>query len=177
MLQGGNVWVKVSGAYRLDQDPSHPLVQSLARWILRTRPDRCVFATDWPHTRFEDIDVTRYLDQLFNWCDAENVSLGSGALVAQRIAVEVHERLNAMQREGRLPAQETCDLLVFDRQALACCACPCIEQSKEDTQPLSVPSSSAKDHKAGFAFSANLSLGQRSPTPLFFCGWCLATCQ
>lgn len=47
--------------------------------------------------------------------DAENVSLGSGALIAQRIAVEVQERLSMMQREGRLPAQETCDLIVFDR--------------------------------------------------------------
>ena len=47
--------------------------------------------------------------------DAENVSLGSGALIAQRIAVEVQERLSMMQREGRLPAQETCDLIVCDR--------------------------------------------------------------
>ena len=45
MLQLNNVWVKVSASYRLDKDPRHPLVQSLARWILRTRPDRCVFAT------------------------------------------------------------------------------------------------------------------------------------
>lgn len=45
------------------------------------------------------------------------MSLGSGALIAQRIAVEVQERLSMMQREGRLPAQETCDLIVFDRYA------------------------------------------------------------
>ena len=75
LLRLDNVWVKVSAAYRLDKDPEHPLIQSLARWILRTRPDRCVFATDWPHTRFEGIDVTSYLEQLFNWCDAENVPL------------------------------------------------------------------------------------------------------
>lgn len=75
LLERDNVWVKVSGQYRLDRDPQHPLVKSLARWIIRTRPDRCVFATDWPHTRFEDVDVTVYLEELFNWCELENISL------------------------------------------------------------------------------------------------------
>lgn len=75
LLQGHNVWVKLSGAYRLNKDPQHPLVKSLGRWMLRTRPDRCVFATDWPHTRFEHIDVTLYLEELFGWCEAEKVPL------------------------------------------------------------------------------------------------------
>jgi predicted TIM-barrel fold metal-dependent hydrolase len=75
LLKLNNVWVKVSASYRLHRDPQHPLVQSLARYILRSRPDRCVFATDWPHTRFEDVDVTEYLEELFNWCEAENVSI------------------------------------------------------------------------------------------------------
>lgn len=75
LLKRDNVWVKVSASYRLDKDPQHPLVSSLARYILRTRPDRCVFATDWPHTRFEDVDVTQYLEQLFSWCEAESVPI------------------------------------------------------------------------------------------------------
>ena len=75
LLNRGDVWIKVSAAYRLDRDPKHPLVQSLARYIIRSRPDRCLFSTDWPHTRFEDVDVALYLEELFNWCDAENVSL------------------------------------------------------------------------------------------------------
>ena len=75
LLSLNNVWVKVSAAYRLDQDPRHPLIKSLARYLLRTRPERCVFATDWPHTRFEDLDVTKYLEELFNWCDDEKVPL------------------------------------------------------------------------------------------------------
>ena len=75
LLSLDNVWIKVSAAYRLDKNPQHPLVQSLARYIIRSRPDRCVFSTDWPHTRFEDVDVTLYLQELFNWCHAENVPL------------------------------------------------------------------------------------------------------
>ena len=72
-----NVWVKVSAAYRLDKDPKHPLVQSLGREILRRRPDRCVFATDWPHTRFDGLDVTVYLQELLDWCEAEGVDAKS----------------------------------------------------------------------------------------------------
>ena len=75
LLNLDNVWVKVSAAYRLDKDPQHPLVQSLARYIIRSRPDRCVFSTDWPHTRFEHVDVALYIEELFNWCDAEMVPL------------------------------------------------------------------------------------------------------
>ncbi len=75
LLATDTVLVKLSAAYRLDLDPFHPLIQSLARWLLRARPDRCVFATDWPHTRFEEVDVAIYLEQLFDWCDAENVPL------------------------------------------------------------------------------------------------------
>lgn len=70
-----NIWVKVSGTYRLSRDAKNPLVQSLGRSILRTRPDRCVFATDWPHTRFEDVDVGDYLEEIFEWCQAEGVEL------------------------------------------------------------------------------------------------------
>ena len=40
------------------------------------------------------------------------------ALVAQRVALEVAERIGALQRGGRLPLEETCDLIVVDR-----CAC------------------------------------------------------
>ena len=75
LLNLDNVWIKSSAAYRLNRDPQHPLVQSLARYILRSRPDRCVFATDWPHTRFEDVDVITYLEEFFKWCDAESVPL------------------------------------------------------------------------------------------------------
>lgn len=75
LLKRDNVWVKVSAAYRLDKNPKHPLIRSLAREILRLRPDRCVFATDWPHTRFDGLDVTVYLQELLDWCEAEGVDV------------------------------------------------------------------------------------------------------
>ena len=41
--------------------------------------------------------------------------LESRLLVAQRVAVELHERLAALQRSGLLPERETCELILTDR--------------------------------------------------------------
>ncbi|PIB01085.1 4-sulfomuconolactone hydrolase [Cercospora beticola] len=75
VLQKGNVWVKLSGNYRLSRDPDNALVESLGRAVIRTRPDRCLFATDWPHTRFEDLDVAPFLGRVLDWIEAEGASV------------------------------------------------------------------------------------------------------
>ncbi|KAF2209346.1 hypothetical protein CERZMDRAFT_47551 [Cercospora zeae-maydis SCOH1-5] len=75
VLQAGNVWIKLSGGYRLSRDPDSALVESLGRAVIRLRPDRCLFATDWPHTRFEDLDVAPFLERVLDWIEAEGVSL------------------------------------------------------------------------------------------------------
>ena len=72
-----DIWVKCSASYRLHSDPRNPLVGSLMGGLLRRRPDKCVFATDWPHTRFEGLDVTDHLEAVFECCDREGVSLES----------------------------------------------------------------------------------------------------
>ena len=41
--------------------------------------------------------------------------LEARSLVAQRVAVDLNERLSVMQRSGQLPASSTCDLIIFDR--------------------------------------------------------------
>ena len=43
--------------------------------------------------------------------------LEARSLVAQRVAVDLNERLSLMQRNGQLPATSTCDLVIFDRCA------------------------------------------------------------
>ncbi|KAK3068181.1 hypothetical protein LTR53_014450 [Teratosphaeriaceae sp. CCFEE 6253] len=75
LLKGGQTWVKVSAPYRLSKDPRSTLVESLSREILRARPDRCVFATDWPHTRFDGLDVAPYLEALLDHIQAEGIPL------------------------------------------------------------------------------------------------------
>ena len=45
--------------------------------------------------------------------------VGSGletqALVSQRVALELDERLRQFQQAGQLPATQTCDLIIVDR--------------------------------------------------------------
>ena len=43
--------------------------------------------------------------------------LEARSLVAQRVAVDLNERLSLMQRSGQLPVSSTCDLIIFDRWA------------------------------------------------------------
>lgn len=81
-----DVWVKCSATYRLDRDARHPLVGALRREVLRLRPDRCVFATDWPHTRMEDVDLVPHLEALFDCCDELGVPL-------RRVCVDNAEEL------------------------------------------------------------------------------------
>ncbi|HET7847581.1 MAG TPA: amidohydrolase family protein [Pseudolabrys sp.] len=50
LLQSGNVWVKISGAYRTAQDPYDPRLGPLARRLVEANPDRIVWGSDWPHT-------------------------------------------------------------------------------------------------------------------------------
>ena len=41
--------------------------------------------------------------------------LEARSLVAQRVAVDLFERLSNLQRSGQLPASSNCDLVIFDR--------------------------------------------------------------
>lgn len=75
LLEKGHTWVKISASYRLSKDPQDPLVKSLCGEIVRRRPDRCVFATDWPHTRFDGIEVEMYLEKILDWCEDEGADL------------------------------------------------------------------------------------------------------
>jgi predicted TIM-barrel fold metal-dependent hydrolase len=71
MLGEGRTWVKLSGAYRLSSNdyPPYDDVLPFARALVETRPDRLVWASDWPHPA-----VTRpmpndgdLLDLLWDW--------------------------------------------------------------------------------------------------------------
>lgn len=75
LLRGGRSWVKLSGSYRLTglQHPPYRDVTPIARALVEAAPDRCVWATDWPHPQFHipmpnDGDL---LDQLPDWVPDE----------------------------------------------------------------------------------------------------------
>lgn len=62
LLRKGNIWVKFSGAYRYDSDPTMSVISVLAEELLKVAGDRVVFASDWPHTRFESVDVKPFVE-------------------------------------------------------------------------------------------------------------------
>jgi D-galactarolactone isomerase len=51
LLDGGNAWVKISGAYLYGNTPGpdYPDTSAVARALVAAAPQRCVWGTDWPH--------------------------------------------------------------------------------------------------------------------------------
>jgi predicted TIM-barrel fold metal-dependent hydrolase len=54
LLQSGRVWAKISGAYRIAEDPNDPRIGPLARTLCEANPERIVWGSDWPHTPRHD---------------------------------------------------------------------------------------------------------------------------
>jgi predicted TIM-barrel fold metal-dependent hydrolase len=90
LLQSGKVWVKISGAYRIADDPNDAAIGPLARKLCAANSQRIVWGSDWPHTPkhdarkhagdaelpFQDIDTRGLLELVPRW-------LGNDALVNQ----------------------------------------------------------------------------------------------
>jgi predicted TIM-barrel fold metal-dependent hydrolase len=71
LAQRDDCWTKISSWYRLsDSGPPHFAdMKPLAHALLRERPDRCVWGTNWPHpglTEFMPNDAD-LVDQLDSW--------------------------------------------------------------------------------------------------------------
>ena len=64
-----NVWFKLMGPYRIStQWPLHPDVAPMARALLARAPERCVWATDWPHPNAKNVPNCGDLaDALAEW--------------------------------------------------------------------------------------------------------------
>lgn len=74
LVRGGRCWVKLSCGYRMSELPPPyedmvPYVQAL----LAERPDRLVWASDWPHVSFKGLmpNTTDLLDQMLAWVPDE----------------------------------------------------------------------------------------------------------
>ena len=64
--------MKFSAPYRLSKLQSQANLEPIAKELLRKRgKDRVVFATDWPHTRFEGLDIRPWMGKVLDWCAAE----------------------------------------------------------------------------------------------------------
>ncbi|KAK5702752.1 hypothetical protein LTR97_003698 [Elasticomyces elasticus] len=70
LLEGGNTWVKFSAPYRVNLTTDW--LDAVAKEVLNVRSDRVVFATDWPHTRFEGLDIRPFIERCLDWAEEAN---------------------------------------------------------------------------------------------------------
>jgi predicted TIM-barrel fold metal-dependent hydrolase len=69
LLEGGTTFVKLSAPYRISGVPGYVDLQPVVNEILRVAGrSRVVFATDWPHTRYEGLDICPWIEQVLDWC-------------------------------------------------------------------------------------------------------------
>ncbi|KJZ74782.1 hypothetical protein HIM_05899 [Hirsutella minnesotensis 3608] len=67
LLRQGNTWVKISAPYRFSQKASDNLftdLDPLIKELFKVAPSRLIYASDWPHTRFEGLDIKPWTEHL-----------------------------------------------------------------------------------------------------------------
>lgn len=71
LMRDGRTWVKVTGPNRISSHHKAPYPdgQALAQALMRTRPDRLVFGTDWPHVQIPTPipDDGSLVDEFYRW--------------------------------------------------------------------------------------------------------------
>lgn len=84
LLEAGSTWVKISGWYRLVERPED--MDVVAKALIGARSGtRGVWASDWPHTRFEGVDVGPFVDACWRWCDELSGGRDEGTAYAERL--------------------------------------------------------------------------------------------
>lgn len=77
LLDRGNTWVKLSGAYMRSKvgEPSYSDVINLGVSLVRAAPERMVWGSDWPHTTQprESVNDASLLELLRTWCCSDTV--------------------------------------------------------------------------------------------------------
>lgn len=71
LLRQGNTYIKVSAPYRLTKDRHMRDLKAMAREFLSAAPDRVIYATDWPHTRFTGVDISPFTEWCLDLCTHE----------------------------------------------------------------------------------------------------------
>lgn len=77
LLDNGRTWVKTSGIYETSRmgPPGYDDVALLARTLIAHAPDRCLFATNWPHPSKpgNPPDDALLVDLFASWCGEATV--------------------------------------------------------------------------------------------------------
>ena len=66
-LDAGNLWIKLTGPYRLAGDEPLSSVEPIGRALVETRADRLIWGTDWPHLPNGQRDTGELLNLLADW--------------------------------------------------------------------------------------------------------------
>jgi predicted TIM-barrel fold metal-dependent hydrolase len=76
LLDGGNTWVKLSGAYMRSSTPYDDTLP-LGRALVQAAPERLVWGSDWPHTteRPGSVNDAHLLDLLHAWCGGSDAAM------------------------------------------------------------------------------------------------------
>jgi predicted TIM-barrel fold metal-dependent hydrolase len=100
LLDRGNTWVKISGAYLYGKAPAPDYADSsaVARALVAAHPERCVWGTDWPHPdassgRVKMPDDVNLVNLFGRWVQ--------DAALRQRILVENPERFYGFDPKKR----------------------------------------------------------------------------
>ncbi len=73
LLEAGHTFVKLSALYRISKRADLRDPEPVAKEIIRVAgKTRVVFATDWPHTRFEGLDIRPFIEKVLDWCDDDS---------------------------------------------------------------------------------------------------------
>jgi predicted TIM-barrel fold metal-dependent hydrolase len=76
LFRTGRCWIKLTGGYRFSSmEPPYPDVIPLVEALVKERPDRLLWGTDWPHVALKGKmpNTTDLLDLLLNWIPDEEV--------------------------------------------------------------------------------------------------------
>ena len=74
LVEAGNTWVKLSAPYETSRSgpPRYADVGALAAALSRLNPERCLWASNWPHPGQQHLpDTARLLDLLLDWVPDE----------------------------------------------------------------------------------------------------------
>ncbi|KAL2871836.1 putative TIM barrel metal-dependent hydrolase [Aspergillus lucknowensis] len=71
LLQSERTYVKISAPYRLSMDEGYRDLEIMIREFLRQAPNKVLYATDWPHTRFSGIDIKPFTELCLGLCGSQ----------------------------------------------------------------------------------------------------------
>lgn len=71
LIRQGRTYIKMSAPYRLTMDRNMRDLKAMAAEFLAAAPDRVVYATDWPHTRYTGVDISPFTEWCLELCTHE----------------------------------------------------------------------------------------------------------